>query len=184
VTLHERPFDTMMQLVPERKDDEIGQPTGAPTFETFSVCGVRCAVAICADNGVRDLDPILARAGVELLLGPSGAGGRRQDRIRDDDLRTEAGRETYAHWLEQTFFPGRDAIRRCLQWGRAQAAVNLCGFDGKEKYHIGHGTIINPMGEILAVTPGMPNLDRQRPAYAHAVVDVEDRLCAPEDAIA
>jgi hypothetical protein len=32
--------------------------------------------------------------------------------------------------------------------------------------------IITPMGEVPALIHGLPNLDRQRPMYAHAVIDL------------
>jgi hypothetical protein len=91
------------------------------------------------------------------------------------DLHTPAGRHLYLTWLERVFFPGR-AVTDCIQFRRALAAVNQCGFDGREKYHLGHGMIITPMGEVPALIHGLPNLDRQRPLYTHAEVDVDDRL--------
>lgn len=54
--------------------------------------------------------------------------------------------------------------------------VDLCGYDGRQHHHIGHGMIVTPMGEVPAWVHGLPNLDRQRPMYAHAVVDMADRL--------
>jgi len=32
------------------------------------------------------------------------------------------------------------------------------------------------MGEVKGFFHGIPNLDRQVPMYAHAVIDVDDRL--------
>ena len=92
--------------------------------------------------------------------------------------RTEAGREKYLAVIEKVFFPGR-GLTDCLKYGRALAAVNMCGYDGQQHAHLGHGMIINPMGEVLGFFHGLPNLDRQRPMYAHAIVDVEERLWAP-----
>jgi hypothetical protein len=56
------------------------------------------------------------------------------------------------------------------------AAVNLCGYDGRQFAHLGHGSIVTPMGEVPALIHGLPNLDRQRPLYTHAVVDFDDHL--------
>lgn len=183
VTINEQPFDTDAVLAYENERDEIGQPIHPPVFTYFEIRGVRCAIAICADGGLANLGPILAANGVELLLNPTGAGGRREDRVTTDELRTAPGRETYAKWLELTFFPGKAGIINCLRWGRAYAGVNQCGFDGKRLYHMGHGTIITPMGEVPSLVHGLANIDRQRPMYTHAVVDVADRLWAPTEAI-
>jgi predicted amidohydrolase len=151
-----------------------GQPRH-PHFNFFEVKGARCAVAICADSGIPGLDDLLEQAGVEVLLVPTGAGGERKDRVTTEELRTEAGRQKYLQWLERVFFPGASVIT-CLERRRAMAAVNLCGYDGKKHYHLGHGMIITPMGEVPALIHGLPNLDCQRPMYTHAVVNLEEHL--------
>ena len=184
VTINEQPFDTDMVMSYANERDEIGQPLTQPVFQSFEIANVKCAISICADGGVANLNEILAGMDVELLLGPSGAGGRREDRVTTEDLKTPAGRENYAFWLEQTFFPGKDTIKTCMRFARGLAAVNQCGFDGKRLYHIGHGTITTPMGEVAAIVHGLPNLDRQRPMYTHAIVDVENRLWPPREAVA
>jgi hypothetical protein len=56
------------------------------------------------------------------------------------------------------------------------AAVNVCGYDGKKHYHLGHGMIITSMGEVPALIHGLPNLDRQPPMYTHAMINLEERL--------
>ena len=161
VMVNEQPLDSACAVTPE--------------FITFTVHDVRCAIAICADSGITGLDDILSEMNVELLLVPTGAGGEREDRVTTGDLRVDKGREKYLHWLERVFFPGPE-VGRCMKYRRALAAVNLCGFDGQRHYHIGHGSIITPMGEVAALIHGLPNLDRQRPMYTHATVDVEDSL--------
>jgi len=177
VTYAEKPLDSPVVCV--RRGDETdpadpGQPQEIH-FNYFSIRDVRCAVAICADSGIIGLQDELDSNGVELLLLPTGAGGRREDRVTTEDLRTAEGREKYLNVLQGVFFPGRGIIN-CIERGRAMAAVNLCGYDGREKYHVGHGMIITPMGEVPGFFHGLPNLDRQRPLYAHAVVDVEERV--------
>ena len=132
-------------------------------------------VAICADSGIIGLDDLLDRQGVELLLLPTGAGGERKDRVTTEELRTEVGRRKYLQWLERVFFPG-SAVSDCLRYRRALAAVNLCGHDGQRYYHIGHGSIITPMGEVPALIHGLPNLDRQRPMYTHAELYIDEHL--------
>lgn len=181
VMLTERPLDPSGQLHPPDTSQpnydpaDPGQPC-QPQFSTFELAGVRCAVVICADAGITRLNEILAEQRVQLLLLPTGAGGDRKDRVTTEDLRAEAGRQKYLFWLEKVFFPGPTVID-CIQYRRALAAVNLCGHDGLNHYHIGHGSIITPRGEVAALLPGLPNLDRQRPTYAHSVVDVDD--CVP-----
>ncbi|MDA1088455.1 MAG: hypothetical protein O2901_15765 [Verrucomicrobia bacterium] len=121
------------------------------------------------------MNDLLAALGVQVLLLPTGAGGKKEDRVTTADLQIEDGRQKYLKVLESVFFPGA-AVADCLRYRRALVAVNLCGWDGQQHYHVGHGMIINPMGEMPALIHGLPNLDRQRPMYAHAVVDVDERL--------
>jgi len=185
VTPAERPLDTLLPLVHRDANDYIGQPLGGLQFQCFDVRGVRCAITICADSGIDNLQDVLAEHGVELQLNPAGAGGRREDRVVTADLYTEEGREKYARLLEMVFFPvPTTSISTCLKYGRALAAVNQCGHDGREMYHLGHGFIVTPMGEVAAVMHGIPNIDRMRPMYAHAQIDLHERLVAPEAASA
>ncbi|HEY3376778.1 MAG TPA: nitrilase-related carbon-nitrogen hydrolase [Armatimonadota bacterium] len=179
VTAAEAPLDPIKPLLPVAGDD-LGQPESLE-FIIFEICGVRCAISICADAGIRDLNAYLAAQGVEVLFGPTGAGGRREDRVTTAELRSEEGREHYLQIFETLFSPGRGVLD-CLAYGRALAAVNMCGYDGQRHYHAGHGMIISPMGEVVGFFHGQPNLDRQRPMYAHGVVDVADRLWAPDAA--
>jgi predicted amidohydrolase len=179
VTLTERPLEPAVALTghpPGASDPaDPGQPVGRPKLRFFDIRGVRCAITICADSGLINVNGILQRNRVELVLAPAGAGGKRKDRVVTKDLKTERGRKKYIEWLERAFFPGC-AVTDCLQYRRAFAAVNQCGYDGKLHHHLGHGMIINPMGEVVGFFHGLPNLDRQRPMFAHAVVDVEDRV--------
>lgn len=177
VTLAERPLDPGVELQPP---DYINAPPADPAdpgqpktlnFRVFEVNGVRCALVICLDGGIPALFDHLHAQGVHAVLLGSGAGGRREDRVTTEELRGEAGRATFMKWLEMTFFPG-GLVADCLRTGMSFAAVNLCGFDGREKYHMGHGMIVTPLGEVPGFFHGLPNLDRQRAMYAHAVVDL------------
>jgi len=173
----EQPLDPFARLGPPYGADGCGQPCemSEVKFETFKVCNVTCALTICADGGVTDRSGMLVRAGVELWLLAAGAGGRREDRVTTVEMLTQAGRQKYAEIFESVYFP-KWGIVDCLENRRAHAAVNMCGYDGQNQYHVSHGCIITPMGEIAAILPGQPNLDRQRPTYAHAIVDVADTL--------
>jgi predicted amidohydrolase len=144
---------------------------GHAIWKSFKVNGVRCGLAICADVGLLGVNRQFLDQRVQLLLLPTGAGGRRQDRVTDRELRTARGRSKYLKILEQVFYP-KVWVADCLHRRRALAAVNLCGYDGLRYYHVGHGFVISPMGEVPAFFHGRPNLDRQRPMYAHAMIDL------------
>jgi len=170
----EMPLDAAVELVPESADDKLGQPAEAK-FNYFNVNGVKCGLVICADTGIPNLCEKFAADGVELMLVPTGAGGKREDCFTDVELTREEGREGYLKIMQQVFFPGK-GITDCIKYRRGLAAVNLCGFDGHKHYHRGHGMIINAVGEVAGFFHGQPNLDRQRPMYAHAIIDLADTI--------
>jgi len=176
VTLTEKPLDSPVRLSghPPGADDpaDPGQPLDPPVFAEIEIKGVRCLMLICADYGIETVHETLNRRAVQLLLLPTGAGGKREDRVVSADLATAAGREHYVELLETLFFP-KQAVADCLKYRRALAAVNLGGWDGRRYYHAGHGMIITPLGEVPGFFHGIPNLDRQRPMYAHALVEVD-----------
>jgi predicted amidohydrolase len=172
VTQSERPLEPEWPQEPPFGGDGTGTAPRVD-FRTFEVGGVRATIAICADTGIEDIHQRLDDLGVRLLLAPTGAGGLREDRVTTEELKTAAGRKTYQRVLETVFFPG-PSITECIAHRRTLAAVNLCGYDGHKHYHTGHGMIITPMGEVPAFFHGLPNLDRQRPMYAHAEVDFEE----------
>ena len=176
ITNSETPLQSISSQQSPFAFDGTGQPERVE-IEVFEVAGVRCAIAICADLGIENLSAMLQQRGVQLLLLPAGAGGKREDRVTNADLQSDEGRARYTELLSTVFFTG-DASADCLKHRRAMAAVNLCGYDGQRHYHMGHGSIINAMGEVVGFFPGQPNLDRQRPLYTHAAIDTDD--CLPD----
>ena len=181
VTLYERPLEPGLPLIPPGPNhpacapEDPGQPPN-PVFNYFEVKGVRCALVICFDGGIQELNELLMRDSVDLVLCPCGAGGRREDRVVTDELRTPEGRDTYCREMERLHYPGSHGVKNCLVYRRAFAAVDMCGHDGRGRHHVGFGSIVTAMGEIAAVVPGQPNLDRQRPRYAFAEIDFDERL--------
>jgi len=164
----EKPIDPLFPLTPD------GSPTKL-RLKTFKVKDVQCGLLICADSGIAGAKDRLEGMGVELFLLPTAAGGSREDRVTTHDLRTSAGRKKYLEQIEKVFFPGT-GVTECIEHRWAQAAVNQCGADGHGLFHAGHGTIITPLGEVPALIHGIPNIDRMRPMYTHAAVDVLARV--------
>ena len=183
VTRNEQPLDAAVPLTYANETDEIGQPVTEPALHYFDINGVRCVITICADGGLQNLSGTLAYNGVEVQFNPAGAGGFRPDRVTTNELYTQAGRETYLKWLGLTFCPPLEAIHDCIRHARVLAAVNMCGHDDRRLFHMGHGMIVTPMGEVPGFFHGLPNLDRQRALYAHANVNVEERLASPQESL-
>ena len=83
VTLAERPMSPGVELIPF--DTSKGPPAdpadpGQPRelkFNFFQIKNAKCALSICADGGIANLFEHLYKNNVDVLLAPSGAGGRR-----------------------------------------------------------------------------------------------------------
>lgn len=165
VTPLERPLSPSVALYYDGTE-EIGHVTpGQERLVYFEVEGIRSVVIICADLGLKNLHGILDENRVELLLLPTGAGGTMADKVTDAMLRTISGQKRYRSFYNKALRYG-DGMVDCLRRKRAFAAVNQCGYDGKNLYHGGSGSIIGPFGELAAVVPGICNVDRPRPRFA------------------
>ena len=143
----------------------------------FAVEGVQTAVLICMDLNLPGVQEYLAGRGVELLICPVGAGGRKEDYVTSKDLVTTEGRAKYLARMKTSFFPGA-GLTDCIRYRRALAVVNQCGFDGRDLTHMGSGSVMSPMGEVKAFLHGLPNLDRQVPSFAAGTVDFSEKIPA------
>jgi len=176
VTRSEAPLSPAFEQDPPFAFDGTGTPTHLE-FRPFTVKSVRCALTICADAGIENLESVLDGLQVDLKLLPTGAGGERKDRVTTAELATPEGLEKFVQMSEAVFWPGA-ASRECLVNRRSQAAVNLIGYDGRRHYHLGHGSIVNALGEVVGFFPGIVNLDRQKPCYGSAWIDADEKLAS------
>ncbi len=114
VTYSEQPLEPCFAQLPPFGEDGTGTPAQAH-FEIFEVNGIKCAFVICADAGIQNIRQELASRGVRLVLVPTGAGGKREDRVTNEELKTRAGKERkgmHAFWKA---YSSRDANRLCSQ---------------------------------------------------------------------
>lgn len=175
VTPREHPLHASVDLYYDDTEDIGHVREGDEQFSFFSIKGVRCGIIICADYGIRTRNAIFDSAGVELLLLPTGAGGKRDERVTNQDLLSAEGLQRYYQMMPLACFPG-DGILECVQHHRAMAAVNMCGYDGKDHYHSGQGSIINPFGDVVGLIAGIPNINRARPTIAFGYIDFDEKL--------
>ena len=175
VTPREYPLESPVDLYFDETEDIGHVRPGEEQFTFFDVKGVRCGVVICADLGVRTRNAVFSRAGVDLLLLPTGAGGTREERFETRQLLNEEGRQRYYQSMQPACFPG-DGILECIRERRAMAAVNLCGYDGRVFYHGGQGSIVNCFGDVVGLLAGIPTIERARPRIAFGSIDFDEKL--------
>jgi len=135
--------------VEEAMEDFVAGP-----FErtVFSVGGVRCAIAICADFGGEALWQHLLDAGVELLLLPTAACGTRALGYSLSALDDPAKFETYLEREAGLYF-STEAVRDTRRIGIALATCNQMANDG-DYFHPGHSMVVSAAGQVLALLPG------------------------------
>lgn len=173
VTPLESPLEPSVELYFD-DTEEIGHvPDGCSRFDVVEIAGARAAVVICADYGVRGLDDILASSGVNLLLLPTAAGGKRENSSTVTELRTPTALESHIGRAAAHAFP-QDAVRKCVKHRRAFAAVNMTGFDGRALYHGGSGSIVDPSGSVEALLPLSNIIGRERARLAVGTVTLPE----------
>jgi predicted amidohydrolase len=173
VTPEELPFNTPFPISSWGDADNQAQPQKV-NFEIFKVKDVKCAISICADMGLNNLNQIFGDAKVEFLLIPTGAGGRREDRFTLEELKKDENIKHFNEVLATITYGESQGF--AIKYKRSQAAVNICGFDNFKHYHGGSGSIINSMGELIATTPFFAILGRERLTYAFADIDFSDTI--------
>lgn len=147
------------RLLAQRKHNITGIETKAnvspgPRKRTvFTLNGVRCAVMICADNGIEGLPDDLRRDRVELRFIPAGAGGDLHAMLHPADLSDPAARERYAenrtHVCMTTPFDPEFP-----KWGTGFVSCNALGPAGARTCHQGHCMIVDGQGVLRAQAPG------------------------------
>lgn len=173
VTPLESPLEPSVELYFD-DTEEIGHvPDGCSRFEVVDIAGARAAVVICADYGVRGLDAILSGAGVNLLLLPTAAGGKRENSSTVAELHIPTALEAHIGRAAAHAFP-QDAVRKCVNHRRAFAAVNMTGFDGRSLYHGGSGSIVDPSGSVEALLPSSNIIGRERARLAVGTVTITE----------
>lgn len=148
----------------------------------FEVDGVRCALAICADSGIKDLPNDLARAGVQLLLAPTAGVGPRSWGFTEASLDDPSTFRAFLKKAESVCFVG-EAIRLCHRHRIAMAACNQMGDDGRRYFHPGHSCIVDSTGELVALIPGVCVFEHLRERVAWGDIHPQTpRLVPPSTA--
>ena len=135
----------------------------------FTVAGVRCAIAICADTGIPDFRNTLARQGVELLLLPTAGCGPRSWGLSEASLDDPQQLDEYVKKAATVVFSG-DAIRDSRRQRMALATCNQMADNGVDYFHPGHSMIVDSTGELVALIPGCFVFEHLRARVAWGVI--------------
>lgn len=146
-----------------------GLTAGPVERVTFTVNGLRCHIAICADSGAAAVQDFLDRDKCEVLFLPTAGGGSRANMLARASLDSETGIAAYTERMKRVAFPF-DSIGYCLRKHRALVTCNGVGDNGFDMCQEGHCIIMDRTGELAGLIPGAPVLEYQRSALVHAVI--------------
>jgi len=148
---------------------QAGLTAGPAARTVFKFNGVRTAIIICADGGIKGLHNRLHEQGVVYRFCPTGGGGEIQNCLHEADLRTPAGRKRYAENRPKVFKTEAILSRKeCPHTGFTSA--NALGPVGKQTCHQGHCMIVDRDRVMRAQIPGTIVLEHQQDQMIHAVL--------------
>ncbi len=132
--------------------------------QVFEIDGFRCAILICADNGIDGIHGELAQQGVNIVLAPTAGCG---DLSWTAPLEGMASAEALRLYVERAravcFIDPSEMIRHRM----AMACCNQAGYvPDSEFFHPGHSAVIDHTGETTALIPGQPAPELLRPQLA------------------
>lgn len=163
VTPSEAPFSPCVPLRSDSQDPIGSVPEGKEKFTVIDLYGIPSVIVICADWGIKNLFGKLQCLGVKLVLLPTGAGGKAEERYTLGDLKNRKNtslREKYLYDL-QRIVPDHTVLD-CIDYGMAFACCNLTGYDGRRYYHCGSSKIIDADGQLLSCEPECLIIGKER----------------------
>lgn len=132
----------------------------------FEVQGLKCAILICADNGIPGIQAELAKNGCDLIIAPTAGLGDAKHAFRQHELSDPVRREEYIR-RSDTVCSLSQAAARNLELNVGLACCNQMGFDEASGFfHCGHSGVIDRTGETTALIPGRFCADHLRPDVA------------------
>ena len=150
-------------------EKDAGLTPGPEERTVFEFNGVRTAIIICADSGIKGLHEALKEQGVEYRLCPAGGGGKMAEMLHESDLLTTEGRKKYEENRPRVF--KTEAIldeKDCPYTGFS--AANALGPVGVKTCHQGHCMIVDNSRVMRAQIPGTIVLEHQQDQMVHAVL--------------
>ena len=137
----------------------------------FIINGVKCAIVICADDGIDGLYPMLREEGFDYRLCPTAGGGALADMLHEVELDIPETRAAYERERARVFNPAA-ILDLSNNHGLGFASANAMGPVGTRTCHMGHCMIVDSRGVMRAQLPGTPVLEHQQDQMTHALVTI------------
>jgi predicted amidohydrolase len=138
---------------------------GGRTRTIFEVAGFRCAILICADDGLPNIYDELVAAGCDVVLLPTAGAGDIGFGFQQRELADPERRKKYLEWTAPCV--SREGLERCILRNLSVVACNQMGWNAATGYfHPGGSSIIDRTGEVTAVIPPRFVFEHLRPDLA------------------
>jgi predicted amidohydrolase len=142
---------------------------GGRSRTIFEVCGFRCAVLICSDDGMPGIYEELAAAGCHVVLLPTAGAGSVSLGFHQRELADPARRQKFLDAAVPCL--SREGVERSIVRQIAVAACNQMGWNERTGYfHPGGSSIVDRSGEVTAVIPPRFVFEHLRPDLAVGLV--------------
>jgi len=133
---------------------ESGIDRGARQRVLFDLCGLRCAILICADWGAYGIQQELAQQGVEVIFLITAGAGDTSMAFQRHDLSDPAVRARYDHAIA-ALGPPPELPEMARNLNMSFVLCNQMGYDAaRDFFHPGHASVVDRRGETLASLPG------------------------------
>ena len=136
--------------------------------EIFEVDGMRFAILICADSGLKGIHEELAAQGVDCVLAPTAGMGDAKYAFKQAELKDRDRLAAYLKAAESVTFI---SPQKMVELNIALACCNQMGYDEKYAYfQPGHAAVIDRTGECTAMMPGRFVVEHQHPTVTVGTV--------------
>lgn len=146
-----------------------GLTRGEEVRKPFFFNGIKCAIIICSDCGIRGLYPVLRRQGFEYRFCPTAGGGAVASMLHESDLDTAEGRKVYEEQRARVCNTS-GIVDLSENQGIGFASANALGPVGRRTCHMGHCMIADNRGILRAQIPGTPVLEHQQDRMVDALI--------------
>lgn len=163
-------------MEPERQAAPVA--AGPRDRTLFDVAGLRCAILICADDGIPGIYDELAAAGCDVVLLPTAGAGSVSLGFHQHELADPERRQKYLELAASCI--SREGLQRCLKLNLSVAACNQSGWQPATGYfHPGGSSILDRTGAVAAVVPPRFVFEHLRPELAVGIVSAGPRAESP-----
>ena len=162
---------TVRKYLGEKSHELFGRLSGPIKRAPFFINGVKCAVLICSECGVKAIQDDVKEQGIELIFAGFGGGVGAHDCLTEADMATAEGKLKYIGDCSRWYIPHPIYPQHIDWFGTAAAYTNAIGeIAGGGGYFTGHCQIVDKNLVMRAQIAGTNVIDHFTDQMVHAVL--------------